>query len=332
MKGKIALLMATVMAVTSFSAVTMAASGNSVKGIVREMEADEILTSDVDNRNIELLNSQEGIDSIANGNPVRLEVKPYAEVYPWEYPILGESILIFIENGKFDKRLTESDPFIFRTKESGLTYDEIVSHGRDYEENLKTFVGGEGSRELPYRFNYINEDVIEVYLYPINDDKTNKYNEDITQGVPIYNIALPITTEGSSAGFVDIRVDSNDSAMSGGTYSVAGVYEGATGPVWGGYGSSNSLSVSGIETGKDKILISGLENNSIEILNSDDGIDSLVSGEAVYLNIRPLREIEEDSTITLIAENCKFDKRLTEVSPFKFKTKYSGVGYKEIME
>ena len=32
MKGKIALLMATVMAVTSFSAVTMAASSNSVVG------------------------------------------------------------------------------------------------------------------------------------------------------------------------------------------------------------------------------------------------------------------------------------------------------------
>lgn len=326
MKGKIALLMATVMAATSFSAVTMAASSNSVKGSINDARANEILVSDVGDRSVDLLNTQEGIDSIVSGTPVSLQIRPTSEVSTWD-----ESILIFVENGKFDERLINADPFIFRTKETGKTYDELMADERDHEDVLKTYVGGEGSRELPYGVRYIDEEIIEIYLYPIGDDKVNKNNSDVTQGVPIYNIALPITTEGSTFGYVRIDVDSNDSAISRGSYIVAGVGDGEGIPVWGGGGSSNSLNKSGFRLGKDEVLISDVENNSADILDTQEGINSLLNGETVSIDITPTKEVDEDTTIILNVENGKFDERLLEAVPFKFSTKNSGKDYKELM-
>ena len=130
MKGKIALLMATVMAVTSFSAVTMAASSNSVVGRIWDMNADEILIEYVDDRSIDVLNTQEGMDSVASGTPVSMQLRPTSEVES------GSSIILTVENGKFDERLVNADPFIFRTNETGTTYDEIMTDERSPEEVL----------------------------------------------------------------------------------------------------------------------------------------------------------------------------------------------------
>ena len=325
MKGKIALLMATIMTVTSFSAVTMAASSNSVKGSVDDARANEILVSDVGDRSADLLDTQEGIDSIASGTPVSLQIRPVSEV------TTRESILIFAENGKFDERLVNADPFIFRTKETRLTYDEIMSDERSYEDILREYVGGEGSRELPYSIRYIDDELIEVYLFPINDDKVNHNNNDVTQGTPIYNIALPITTEGSTLGYVRIDVDSNDSAISRGTYIVAGVGNEYEKPVLGGGGSSNSISKPNFKLGKDEILISDIEDNSVNILDTQTGLVSLASGEAIALNITPTKGIERDTTILLNVKNGKFDERLTEIAPFKYSTRYSGHDYEDLI-
>lgn len=224
MKGKIALLMATVMAAMSFSAVTMAASKNSVAGKIRDMNADEILIEYVDDRSIDVLNTQEGMDSIASGSPTSMQLIPTVGVES------GSSIILTIENGKFDERLADILPFKFKTKNSEIGYEEIMEKYNNSVLNgdspywvLAKYIKNEGSNELPYGFNYINDTQIEVKLSPLSDDDANAKYSSATQGIACYNIALPITTEGSINGPVILNLDSNDSAITSGTYTVAQV-------------------------------------------------------------------------------------------------------------
>lgn len=225
MKNKMALLLALVTAVCSFQTVTMAASKNSIENTIGDISVNEILVSDIDDRSIDILNSYGGIDLIAGGTPVSLNIVPFIEVN------MGDSIILEVGNAVFDERLAKADPFIFRTKESGTTYDEILSYGNSYENNyennyeeiLRTFVHDENSRELPYGFRYIDENHIEVYLYPIGNDHTNTDNNYVANGTPVYNIPLPITTAGSEEGPVTVYIISNDSSISGGEYNVAAI-------------------------------------------------------------------------------------------------------------
>ena len=221
MKGKIALSIAAVMAFSSFSAATMAASSNSLSEIFGDINADEILIKGVDNRSVDILSSPGGIDTIASGTAIKLQLRPTVEVES------GSSIILTVENCKFDERLVNADPFIFRSKVTGTTYDEIAAEAGDnwfaQESVLEKYIGGEGSAELPYGFKYIDEKNIEVYLYPISSSKSNQNNSDVTIGTPYYSIPLPITTEGSKAGDALVYVDSNDSAISFGTYIFANV-------------------------------------------------------------------------------------------------------------
>ncbi len=315
MKGKIALLMATVMAVTSFSAVTMAASSNSVVGRIWDMNADEILIEYVDDRSIDVLNTQEGMDSVASGTPVSMQLRPTSEVES------GSSIILTVENGKFDERLVNADPFIFRTNETGTTYDEIMTDERSPEEVLAEYVGGEKSRQLPYGFRYISPEQIEVYLYPISADKVNQNNSDVTDGTPIYNIPMPVTTEGSKSGDLVIAIDSNDSAISSGTYTAAKVKNKAEEPVYDEGYSDNYINKSQFKLGKNEVLISGIESNGIDILDTQSGIDSLAKGTPIALSIIPTAGIESDTTIVLNIENGKFDERLIDANPYKYESK-----------
>ena len=214
MKRKIALVLAAAMTVAMLPMNTMAASSNSLSKSSSTVKTDEILISGVSDKSIDLVASS---GALAGGTPVYLQVRPTSEVED------GESIILRVENGKFDETLAESDPFIFKTETTKIGYDEIVKDGRIPDDVLTNYVGNEGSRKLPYGFKWISEEELEVKLYPISDEYVNQNNSTVTKGTPYYNIALPITTEDSEEGAITVTIDDNDSAISSGSYTVATV-------------------------------------------------------------------------------------------------------------
>lgn len=214
MKRKIALALAAVMTVAMLPMNAMAASTNNLSKSGTTIKTDEILISGVADKSIDLVTSSGALEA---GTPVSLQVRPTSEVKN------GESIILTVENGKFDESLMEKKPFIFVTETGNFTYDDIINDRRDTNDVLIDYVGNRGSRKLPYGFRYINSEQIEVYLYPIGDDKVNQNNSDVTKGTPYYDIALPITSEDSDEGAITVSIDSNDSAINSGSYTVATV-------------------------------------------------------------------------------------------------------------
>lgn len=217
MKRKIALALAAVMTVAMLPMNAMAASSNSLSQSNTSISNDEILIRGVDNRSIDLVTSA---GALADGTPVSLQVRPTSEVKE------GESIFLTVENGKFDERLIDVDPFQFKTSTSGMTYNDLLDRiGKDGDSNAvaQKYIKNESSRRMPYGFRYINSEQIEVYLWPISDTDANQNTNNVASGSPYYDIALPITTEDSDEGAVTVSIDSNDSAISSGTYTVATV-------------------------------------------------------------------------------------------------------------
>jgi len=189
MKRKIALVLAAVMTTAMLPMNAMAGSTNSISKVIN-IKTDSILAS--------------------AGTPVRLELQPRSEVES------NESIIISVENGKFNRELVNGATSAEGM--SGSTTDPFIFKGLSSFDALKKFVGDENSRQLPYGFRWVNETELEVKLYPIQDSKVNQNNSDVTQGTPIYSIALPITTEDSNEGEdVKITIDDNGSAITGGS-------------------------------------------------------------------------------------------------------------------
>ena len=60
-------------------------------------------------------------------------------------------------------------------------------------------------------------------MAPLDGDDANSVYSNITQGVACYNIALPLTTEGSKNGPAVVYLDGRYCAVSSGTYTVAQV-------------------------------------------------------------------------------------------------------------
>lgn len=214
MKRKIALVLAAAMTVAMLPMNAMAASSNSLSKSGTSIKDDEILITGVEDRSLDMVTSA---GALKGGTPVSLQVRPTSEVKK------GESIILTVENGKFDKNLLDKTPFVFKTETTGVGYDTLISDGRKVNDVLTDYIGNENSRKLPYGFRFINSEQIEVYLFPIGDDKVNQNNSDVTKGTPYYDIALPITTEDSDEGALTVSIDSNDSAISSGSYTVATV-------------------------------------------------------------------------------------------------------------
>ncbi|MDO4299914.1 MAG: copper amine oxidase N-terminal domain-containing protein [Clostridia bacterium] len=224
MKRKIALVLAAAMTVAMLPMNAMANSTNTLSKSNTTLSDDEVLLTNIDDRSIDVVfsnydSSSEKVNDnvISAASAITLQVRPTSEVKQ------GDSIILKVENGKFNENLCESAPFIFRTEKTKTTYDALVADGRDPVDVLKEYVGGENSRKLPYGFKYINANEIEVLLYPINDDKVNQNNSDVTQGTPYYDIALPIVTDGSEEGAVTVSIDDNDSTISATSHTVATV-------------------------------------------------------------------------------------------------------------
>lgn len=214
MKRKIALVLAAAMTVAMLPMNAMAASSNSLSKSGTSIKDDEILITGVEDRSLDMVTSA---GALKGGTPVSLQVRPTSEVKK------GESIILTVENGKFDKNLLDKTPFVFKTETTGVGYDTLISDGRKVNDVLTDYIGNENSRKLPYGFRFINSEQIEVYLFPIGDDKVNQNNSDVTKGTPYYDIALPITTEDSDEGALTVSIDSNDSTISSGSYTVATV-------------------------------------------------------------------------------------------------------------
>lgn len=220
MKRKIALVLAAVMTTAMLPMNAMAGSTNTLSKTVT-IKTDKVLLS--------------------SNAPVELQVQPRNEVES------GDSIVISVENGKFNRALVEDEtvnlsssyfdavdtdglengkenPFIFRTNKTGVTYDYIMNHQQASNfDTLKLYIGDENSRKLPYAFRWINETELEVKLFPIEDTRVNTNNTDVTIGTPIYSIALPITTEDSTEEEdVKITIDDNGSSITGGGNYVVG--------------------------------------------------------------------------------------------------------------
>jgi hypothetical protein len=207
MKRKIALVLAAVMTTAMLPMNAMAGSTNTVSKSV-SVKTDEAL--------------------ISSGKPVELQIQPRNEIET------GDSIIISVENGKFDRSFVEdayvtingetvANPFIYRSNKTSTTYDAIASTGLSTYDALVRYVGNENSRQLPYGFRYVNENELEVKLFPIEDAKVNQNNSDVTQGTPIYSIALPISTEDSTEDEdIKITIDDNGTSVTGGSTYVVG--------------------------------------------------------------------------------------------------------------
>ena len=212
MRRKISFFLALIVATASLPVGAMAASSNSLSQSNVSIKDNMVLL-----RNTSV--SIDDIDTITSGTPVYLQIRPTSEVE------VGSSIILTVENGKFNETLTQIDPFVYKSAKDGLTYDEMEAAAADssYDEVAAEQVKGGNSRQMPYGFRYINSEQIEVYLWPINDTDANSSSSDVSNGTPYYNIALPITTEDSDEGSVTVTIDSNSSNISSGTYTVATV-------------------------------------------------------------------------------------------------------------
>lgn len=213
MKRKIALVLAAAMTVAMLPMNTMAASSNSLSKSGTTIQDDEILITGNFDKNVDSYKK----DDLASGTPVSLQVRPTSEVKA------GDSIILTVENGKFDEDLINIDPFVFKTNVSGKTYDTVAADGRDLNTVLTEYIGNENSRKLPYKLRFINSEQVEVTLFPIGDDLVNQNNSKETKGTPYYDIALPLTSEDSEDGAMTVSIDANDSSITSGSYTVATV-------------------------------------------------------------------------------------------------------------
>ncbi len=221
MKRKIALVLAAAMTVTMLPLNAMASSSNSLSTSNTSIADDKILIKNIDDNDVAILDQSGYADALASGTAVSLQIRPTSEVEA------GESIILTVENGKFDSRLYNIDPFQYSIALSStvsMTYSDLEAEvvNGDYDTVATKYLSTR-TRQVPYYFKAINSEQVEVFLWPINDTDANSSSSKITDGSPYYSIALPITTEDSEEGSVTVTIDSNDSAVTSGTYTVATV-------------------------------------------------------------------------------------------------------------
>lgn len=219
MRNKIAFMLVAVMITSVLFVPAMASSKNSLSNSLDSIEANMVLVS----------GGAVSVDSLESGNAADILVSCEAvsiDILPTEEVVSGDSIILEINNGRFDERLVNSDPFLFRTENTGITFDELVRMEGNLSDIAVKYIKNEGSSKIPYGFNYIDDKTLEVYLYPIDDADVNTNANFIADGTPYYHIALPVTTEGSENGEVILSLDSNETAITSGVYILANVTSG----------------------------------------------------------------------------------------------------------
>lgn len=126
------------------------------------------------------------IDVRVDGELPFFSFTPYSAVTP-------DTTLTFkiskYSSGKFIKEdMPEAE---YKTNKTGLSYSDIMNGG-DTDEILRKYVKGEGTNELPYNAEYVDEYTVKVTLCPISAEDAYTYNSSVTEGIARYNIVLPI--------------------------------------------------------------------------------------------------------------------------------------------
>jgi hypothetical protein len=207
MKRKIAILLAAVMTTAMLPMNVMASSSNSVSKRVT-VKDDDPIGSDWTNDN-----ETEVATSGSSYKPVYLKLLPTSGIES------GSSILISIENGKFDE-----DKFAMPVYTSGKgdSYDDMMSDlnkGMSLTQVLNSNLGVT-SLELPYKIVNVTKREIEVELFPIDEKDCDKSSNSVAYDKPYYYIPIHALADGT--GDVKITIDDNESNISGGgTYTIA---------------------------------------------------------------------------------------------------------------
>jgi hypothetical protein len=143
----------------------------------------------------------------------------------------------------------------FRTKSTGLSYDQVVESG-DLDDALGTYIKGEGSNELPYKVEYIDANTVKVTLCPLAEEYADNEADGVTEGVAKYKIYLPIESypyvaSTNSSGdvqyvyYMDVAVNSNNDFLDGNLRR--GLWKYVISP-WNGNTSSTNTSTSASTT------------------------------------------------------------------------------------
>lgn len=182
MKKKIALLLAAAMTISALPMTAFASSTNSVNKVASVKEDDEIRSS---------------------GNLLVLKVQPKDEI------VTGDTIVIDIDNGEFDRSLIDEAQYPY--------WDEIQSlyaSGATLDYIYNKYLYQNNCAELPYLINYVSKSEIEVKLFPVVESLTDttSYTNNQAVGKMVYNISLPAVA--TDEGDVKISVDSNDTSVS----------------------------------------------------------------------------------------------------------------------
>lgn len=207
MKRKIAILLAAVMTSAMLPMNVMASSSNSVSKRVTVKDEDPIGSDWADENETEVATSG------SSYNPVYLKILPQSGVED------GSSIIINIENGKFDE-----DDFEMPVYKSGAgnTYDSMMASynkGMTLVQVLNANLGNT-SLELPYKITSVSKREIEVALFPIDEQDCDKSTNRVASDKPYYYIPIHAIADGT--GDVKITIDDNESNISGGgTYTIA---------------------------------------------------------------------------------------------------------------
>ncbi len=246
-----------------------------------------------------VVNALEGQKITYNNEPNKLYIKPLREVCEDDY------IIITIKNGKFDELMANECQFL--TEKTDNTYNDIVGSGLSSYDALIKYIGNENSRQLPYKIEFINSEIIKVKLFPIPDSKVNQNNEDVTQGLPVYGIKLPVVA-GNEKGVTEVAVDARktENMQSGGWYTIANV---------GGYVDENYKPNQNMFTEREVI--------------ASPSEPILYNGNPNTLFIKPTAEVYRGDTIFLKVKNGSFDKSMVEQC--QFKTEKFNCTYDEIV-
>ncbi|MDO4299899.1 MAG: dockerin type I domain-containing protein [Clostridia bacterium] len=213
----------------------------------------------------------------------------------------GDSVLLKIKNGHFaESMLGECE---FRTYMTNTTYDEICNDARPPHIVLKEYIWAEGSRELPYKLEYVDDKTLKVHLFPIDDIYVNQNDDSVTHGIPIYKIALPAVA-GEDAGYTQIAVNNNGSSIkNAGWYTIARINSEAD------YESEFTVT------------------NQVKV---NSGSNVLYEDKPIALKIKPSIGIGKDESILINIKNGYFDEAL--FNSCEFKTNYTALTYDMLLE
>lgn len=201
MKRKIAILLAAVMTTAMLPMNVFANSSNSISKKVTVKDDDPIGSVWVDGSKTEAATSGDSY------RPVYLKILPQTGIEK------NSSILINIENGKFDE---DAFPMPVYKSGQGKTYDEMMDN-LDNDMTLTQVLNsnlGNTSLELPYKIVNVTKREMEVQLFPVESKDCDKSSNSIAYEKVYYYIPIHAIADGT--GDVKITVDDNETNVTGG--------------------------------------------------------------------------------------------------------------------